>query len=142
PSRQTLRHVAAEHPRNAASPSTTESVPCPQVAEGELLRCWRADARGLWGTATLRRRGVLARRTQVELHGEHDHRNSRVLKPPLNEERRLVVEQPVPRCVFLEDDLTGHDEALREPSDEVRREALGFDGDLRADGIGARRFEA
>jgi len=58
-------------------------------------------------------RQVFAGGSEVELHGEHDHRHAVVLQATLNQKRRFIVEKSVPRCVLLEDDLTRNDQRFR-----------------------------
>ena len=58
--------------------------------------------------------------------------HARVLQPPLDHERRLVVEDARDERVLVEDELTGDEEALRVLLDQLRRDLLGLDGDLDA----------
>ena len=79
------------------------------------------------------------RACQVQLDRAARSSARRVLQPPLDHERGLVVEDAVPDRVLLEDDLPGDDEHLRVPLHQADRELLGLDRDLGADGVGAGR---
>src|SRR5581483_9880416 len=122
-------------------PSTPRAAQRPPTKITRRSRCRGAYADRLGRAAALAGWQILPCRAQIELYRQDDHRYAGVLQPSLDEERRLVVKQSIVRRVFLEDDLTGHDEALREATDEIGRQALRLDGYLGAHGIRARRLE-
>jgi len=64
-----------------------------------------------------------------------------VLHAALDHERGLVVEDPIPPGVLLEDDLPGDHERLGIPLQQIDTDLLGLDGDLDPDRVGARRGE-
>ena len=123
-----------------------EFVPSVWVASRSLARSrGRGDASGLRpasGTAPARRslrrhltprpparphsrddRVVAARRLEVQPHRDDDHRDADVLEAPLDQERRLVVEDVGPDRVGLEDELPRDDEPARVVLAELRRRA-------------------
>ena len=91
--------------------------------------CGHDGVMGTIGLSPVRRRQSASRRApgnaprrlgargarQVELDRQHDHRDARVLQAALDQQRRLVVEHPVPERVLREDDLTGDHDDLRVP---------------------------
>ena len=71
------------------------------------------------------RRGLRPRNpfAQIQPHRQHDHRHARVLEPPLDLKRRLVVEHAPEARVLVEDELPGDEERLRVLPDQLEARA-------------------